>query len=296
MPDAWRDLFATAIFTGLRKGELFGLRKADVDLRNRILTVTRSYDRATTKGRRAECIPIAAPLIPYLEHALDTAKGELLFPDDDGRMRSEEADPQKVLRWALGRAGIVEGYDHLCRRCKAAKLQPNTWRHSDSAKRTCPTCGMGLWPKAIPRPMRFHDVRHSTATMLLRAGVDIHRVQRLLRHTDVRVTAGVYGHLMVDDLREAVAALPSGPESTIPALPPAPFEIAARIVSQRVMTVRDVAQTLGISTATVYKMVETGRLPHFGVSNAIRIRVEDLPGAASQDRVERISPTPAAVL
>jgi len=52
--------------------------------------------------------------------------------------------------------------------------------------------------------MRFHDLRHGTATLLLRAGVDPHRVQRILRHTDIRVTLGTYGHLQVEDLRDAV--------------------------------------------------------------------------------------------
>src|SRR5438445_372745 len=41
--DADRALVATALYAGLRKGELFGLRKADVDLARRLLTVRRSY-------------------------------------------------------------------------------------------------------------------------------------------------------------------------------------------------------------------------------------------------------------
>ena len=56
--------------------------------------------------------------------------------------------------------------------------------------------------------MRFHDLRHTTATLLLRAGVDAHRVQRLLRHRDVRTTTGTYGHLDVEDLRAAIEKLP----------------------------------------------------------------------------------------
>ena len=50
VPDAWRAVFAAALYTGLRKGELFGLRKSDVDLDHRTITVRRSYDRETTKG------------------------------------------------------------------------------------------------------------------------------------------------------------------------------------------------------------------------------------------------------
>ena len=63
----WRNFFAVALWTGMRKGELCGLLKTDVDLRGRTLTVARSYDHNTTKGGRADVLPIAAPLIPYLE-------------------------------------------------------------------------------------------------------------------------------------------------------------------------------------------------------------------------------------
>src|SRR5438067_8833054 len=59
------------------------------------------------------------------------------------------------------------------------------------------------------------DLRHTAATLMLRAGVDAHRVQRILRHASVTTTTGTYGHLAVDDLREAVARL--GPKN------PAPF-------------------------------------------------------------------------
>src|SRR5262249_47180335 len=106
VPDDWRDLFATAIYTGMRKGELFGLRRQDVDLRERLIVVRRSYDSDTTKGKHADVLPIAAALLPYLQHALENSSTELVFPGPDGRMRTEEADPQKVLRHAMGRAGL----------------------------------------------------------------------------------------------------------------------------------------------------------------------------------------------
>jgi hypothetical protein len=63
--------------------------------------------------------------------------------------------------------------------------------------------------------MRFHDLRHTAATLMLRAGVDAHRVQRILRHASVTTTTGTYGHLSLDDLRDAVTRI--GPKN------PAPF-------------------------------------------------------------------------
>ena len=217
LPAEWRSLFAAALWTGMRRGELFALRKSDIDLALGTITVQRSHERDTTKGGHADLIPIAAPLLPILKYQVEHAPGSLVFPAADGSQRSPEADPQKILRTALARAGLVEGYEHVCRWCGHKE------RHSDNEQRYCPKClkrtngtgtplaqprGRALWPKAIPRPMRFHDLRHTTATLLLRAGVDAHRVQRLLRHRDVRTTTGIYGHLDVEDLRAAVATLP----------------------------------------------------------------------------------------
>ncbi|MCC6811925.1 MAG: tyrosine-type recombinase/integrase [Deltaproteobacteria bacterium] len=74
----WRPLFATAIYTGLRKGELFALRKVDVDLEHKLLTVAGSHDRDTTKGGRIDVIPIADALAPFLEKAINTSPSELV--------------------------------------------------------------------------------------------------------------------------------------------------------------------------------------------------------------------------
>ena len=51
-----------------------------------------------------------------------------------------------------------------------------------------------LWPKALVRPIRFHDLRHTTASLLLMAGASTAAVQRILRHIDPRLTTEVYCH------------------------------------------------------------------------------------------------------
>ena len=66
---------------------------------------------------------------------------------------------------------------------------------------------MRLHPKALAGELRFNDLRHSEGTMMLRAGADAHRVQRILRHADIRTTLGTYGHLDVEDLRGAVDSI-----------------------------------------------------------------------------------------
>ena len=62
---------------------------------------------------------------------------------------------------------------------------------------------------AVQRSMpgvRFHDLRHTAASMLIQAGVDLYRVGTILGHSDIRTTRR-YAHLVVDNLRAAMATL-----------------------------------------------------------------------------------------
>jgi integrase len=183
-------------------------------------TRCRSYDNESTKGRREEAVPIAPPLVPHIEAAIDAAPGELLFPKWDGKMRTDGDALGERLRRALGRAGIVTGYLHSCRRCKRGQKPQPAEEHPDNARRRCPRCGMVLWAKPLPKRLRVHDLRHTTATLLLAAGVDLYAVARILRHTDPRVMFETYAHLVPGYLHEQIGRLgkllPS-PESAAPA-------------------------------------------------------------------------------
>jgi integrase len=208
----WRPLFATAVLTGLRKGELLGLLKSDIDLKERTILVQHSYEAETTKGGHADLLPIAAELVPWLEEAIRRSPSKLVFARPDGGMHRRDLALDRILRRALGRAGIVTGYQHRCRRkgCGYRKEEP-----TNQAGR-CPQCSMRLWAKAIPRHVRFHDLRHTTATLLLKAGVPLATVQRVLRHSDPRLTAMTYGHLDVSDMRAGLNDLASAAIGAIP--------------------------------------------------------------------------------
>lgn len=192
----WRPLFATAIYTGLRKGELLGLRKTDVDLPARQIIVRRSHARDSTKSGRDGVVPIAAELVPLLQAQIASAVGQLVFGDAVGKPMRSDVKLQDVLRRALGRAGIVTGYRHVCRvgGCGFGLDVP------DCDGRRCPHHGHRLWPKAQVRRIRFHDLRHTTASLLMMAGANPGAVQRILRHADQRTTMNVYAHLAPDYL------------------------------------------------------------------------------------------------
>lgn len=349
-----QPLFATAIYAGLRKGELFGLRKTDVDLKNRHLIVARSHDRETTKGGHADTIPIAAELVPYLKQAIDDSPSALVFPGTDGEMRRADHKLQMILRRALARAGIVTGYRHVCRRkkCGFVKLA----KTADLLR--CERDDRKLWPKPEVRPIRFHDLRHTTASLLMMAGANPAAVQRIMRHTDPKVTTEIYGHLLPGYLQSEIDRLSFGvkpltEEKTARLVPvlspknartrkaerpglastrnravfserrkgfepstpslgssseerpqrasadqeltntrassetkskplPAATEETRKFVpvvsptgAGRLLTVRELAELLTVSTATIYAMVERGELACVRISNSIRFpRIE----------------------
>ena len=111
-------------------------------------------------------------------------------------MHSEDINLPAILRSALARAGLVKGWVHKCRWCGYATDQV-----ADSELRRCPTDGKKLWPSPVHRTERFHDLRHTTATLLLKAGTPLAMVQRLIGHSDPAITTEVYGHLESEDAR-----------------------------------------------------------------------------------------------
>src|SRR6185436_1363142 len=227
----WRDLFATAIYTGMRKGELFALRKRDVDLASGMITVCRSHDRGTTKGGRAEAVPINSELLAhYLQHAMDESPSDLVFPGPDGRMHRKGTQLELVLRRAMRRAGLVTGYVHKCRRKGCGHQEPGP----DGTIRHCPKCNFRMFPVGDVRKIRFHHLRHTTASLLLMSGAELAAVQRIMRHQDPRITTEVYGHLANDYLKREVERLHFGPPAA-PAQdatsPPQPAQEATLIVA-----------------------------------------------------------------
>jgi Phage integrase family len=152
----WNPLFATALYTGMRKGELFALQKSDVDFTAGLILVSRSHARDIPKGGRVEAIPINSELTPYLEKATAASLSELVFPDERGQMLPKHIAMEEVLRRAMRRAGIVPGYVEKCRRKGCGHHEPAL----DSNPRRCPVCQFKLWLVGEVRKLRFHHLRH----------------------------------------------------------------------------------------------------------------------------------------
>src|SRR6266568_499677 len=82
-------------------------------------------------------------------------------------------------------------------------------RDADADSR-CPNCNMRLWVKAIPKAMRFYDLRSTFATHLAERTGDIHMAQKLLGHSSPTITAAIYAGIRDDHAQAAVNQLRFG--------------------------------------------------------------------------------------
>ncbi len=202
--DYWRGCLATGILAALRKGELFGLMKKDVDLARRVLLVRRSHERETTKGGTHKPVPIHEDLVPYITPWLETP-GPWLFPDHDGKRRSRHTDLPGIVQRAMARAGFIERWTYACRRKGCGYRDERPHAPTEPVKRECPVCAFRLQPTPHARAIRWHEAtRHTLASHALMSGAGVASVQAILRHADPRLTIQTYGHLSPNFLGDEV--------------------------------------------------------------------------------------------
>ncbi len=180
--DDVRAIFAVCLYTGLRKGEVLGLRPEDVRLDLGIIQISRSHGSNDTKTSDFRPVAIPPDLVPYLKVELGRVRGEFLFVNEAGERHRHDWDLANRVRTTLVRAGLVLGYDFTCRRCATTK------RHADDAPRNCSACGMKLWVSAVPPDLTLKDLRSTFATLAYEMTDDGKYVQKALGHRDPRTT------------------------------------------------------------------------------------------------------------
>lgn len=145
----WRNVFATAIYLGPRRGEIFALRRAWLDLKNKLVSFNGSHERDTTKnGKRRKNIPVPEELVPYLEDALERAgRSEFVFPSADGGRLTRDTKLVDVLKDAMTTAELLEA------------------------------------ETGEPRPITFHGLRRVSSCLHQEAGCHPWIVSKVLGHS-----------------------------------------------------------------------------------------------------------------
>ena len=170
LPHGDQALWATALYAGLRRGELRALRWSDLDFRAGLIQVERSWDPVvgpvepkSRSGRRR--VPLSALLRRQLaRHRLATAgRGEdLVFRSRSGR----SFDPGSVTA-----------------RARAA------------------------WRNAELEALSLHECRHTYAAFMIAAGVNAKALSSYMGHASITITLDRYGHLMPGNERQAADML-----------------------------------------------------------------------------------------
>ena len=181
--DRLEALYVLAIHTGLRQGELLGLKWEDVDLESGTLRVRRT---------------------------LVTAKGGpvLTAPKTKGSRRSVKLTQ-----------GAVEALrSHLKHQLQEIDRAGSLWREnglmfaSESGepldRRYLTSCRYKALLKRAELPMiRFHDLRHTCATLLLSKNVNPKIVSEMLGHASIAITLDTYSHVLPNMRDQAAAAM-----------------------------------------------------------------------------------------
>ena len=177
--DDMRRLVFTAVSTGLRLGELLGLRWSDVDLKARAATIRRTAQYLGQEG-----VQLRSPKTSRSRRTVS------LSPATVSVLREHRA-AQNERRLLMGPAYVDEDAVFCA---PDGRLVP-PYSISGRFRRLVRRIGLGS--------LRFHDLRHTSATLALQAGIPAQVVSRRLGHASVAFTLDTYAHVLPDQQREA---------------------------------------------------------------------------------------------
>ena len=178
------SLYLTSILTGLRRGELLALQWDDIDLEGKTITVRRTLTRGGSN-------PIFSPTKTRSGHRVVEISDALVSVLKDHRRQ------QKEHRLALG--PIWQENNLIWPNERGQAMTPSVLhRHFKKL----------LEAAKLPKSTRFHDLRHTHASLLLASGTtSLKLIQERLGHSSITITADTYSHLLPGAQREAVDKL-----------------------------------------------------------------------------------------
>lgn len=178
-------------FYGLRRSEIVGLKWSAIDFEQNTITISHTVTSCNLGGK---CVIVAKdttktkssrrtlPLVPYFHEKLLAVK-------------AQQERNQKL----CGRSYNREFLEYIC--------------VDDIGDRFKPNYITSQFPKLLERngfrKIRFHDLRHSCASLLLASGVPMKHIQEWLGHSDFSTTANIYAHLDYSSKLTSASAMES---------------------------------------------------------------------------------------
>jgi len=182
----YRTLFAVAVLCGLRQGEIIGLQWPDIDFDNAQIQVQRTFSNGAwyepkTKGSKRR-VDVGKTMLADLKKwklACPPSELNLVFPNSGPKPARQLTEKRRKQEEAQ-----VVNYSNMVKRYYVPAL------------------------KAAELPIiRFHDLRHTYASILIAQGEPIPYVAKQLGHSSPTVTLNVYTHLLKPSNQEAINRL-----------------------------------------------------------------------------------------
>lgn len=228
-------LFLCAVRTGMRMGELLALQWSDIDWQGRFIEVQRNYTHwklTTPKNGESRRVDMSREL----GHTLEDWKTE--------QQINAAANGSEVPHWVFPNE-------------TGGLLHPNNLRDR---------VFYGLLTKAKLRKVRFHDLRHTFASLLLQNGESPVYVKDQMGHSSIQVTVDLYGHLIPGGNKQAVDRLDSALENASPVMGNAPQAHPAPLGETQEGT--EASDSVGSHHKWHWKQVQEGRFSCFLAINS----------------------------
>lgn len=178
--------FLLAVMTGMRQGEILGLKWSDIDFDKSILRVRRSLrkDKAEFKNVKTESSVRVIALSPLTLAFLEEHRN--IIEDEKKRLKEK--------------GGVYQDHDLVV--C-SSKGTPTS---STKVREAWYTACTKFKPEHEPW-ITFHDLRHQSASIMLNEREDVRVVSQRLGHSTINTTLNIYSHLLPNAQESAAAAL-----------------------------------------------------------------------------------------
>ena len=176
-------IITIALTTGMRRGELLGLKWEDIDFKGKNIVVRRSVTYVNKVG------------VVELEPKTQKSRRKIMLPDFAIEVLKQHQTRLQERKAQLGSAWQESGYVFCNGR--GGFLQEK--QLYDMYKRLLKRAG-------LPN-IRFHDLRHSAATIMIKMGVNPKVVQEVLGHSNINITLNIYTHVLPSMQQEVATKL-----------------------------------------------------------------------------------------